>query len=214
MIASDPAAVKTAQRRQARRLRRLSAAELAGPAAEMVAARVSALAADRFTAPAIVAGYWPAGSELDCRPALAALAAAGWTCALPVVVASERPMVFRRWSPETRLHPGRLGTLEPPAEADTLQPALLLVPLLAFDRAGHRLGQGAGCYDRTLAALRAAALTPKPARSLAVGLGFAAQELAAVAHEAHDAPLDAVITERYTLIIEGRSGPGEPVSCA
>ncbi|AWK85533.1 5-formyltetrahydrofolate cyclo-ligase [Azospirillum thermophilum] len=140
-----------------------------------------------------VGGYWPLGSELDVRPALHHLRTLGRTVALPVSGPRGSALVFRRWRPEDVLVKGRYGIHEPDGSSPELRPAVLLVPLLAFDRRGHRLGYGAGYYDRTLEALRAV----HPV--LAVGVAFAAQELEAVPVGAHDQPLDWIVTEREAL---------------
>jgi 5-formyltetrahydrofolate cyclo-ligase len=121
------------------------------------------------------------------------LLAAGWDCALPAVPAPGAALAFRRWRPDHDLVAGGYGIPEPPPSAPPLRPAALLVPLLAFDRAGHRLGQGAGHYDRTLAELRAAGPL------LALGLAFAVQEEPALPAEPHDQRLDWIVTEAGAL---------------
>ena len=145
---------------------------------------------------AVVAGYWTTGDELDVRPLLGALDDAGYRCALPVVVAPDAVLVFRRWRTGDVLTAGRFGIMEPGADAEAVTPDLVIVPLLAFDRAGYRLGYGAGYYDRTLGALRGAGPV------VAVGVGFAAQGVDAVPHDAADARLDWVVTETGAVRIE------------
>lgn len=142
---------------------------------------------------AVVAGYWPLGSELDVRPLMLRLAQAGAEMALPVTRAGDRPLEFRRWRPGDVLEPGAHGVSQPKADAPVVVPGVLLVPLLAFDAAGWRLGYGAGYYDRTLAGLRARLLEARP---LAVGIAYAAQELPDVPRHAGDQRLDGVVTER------------------
>lgn len=144
-----------------------------------------------------VAGYWPMRDEIDPRPLLEALHAAGATCCLPEVVGRGAPLAFRRWAPGDPLEDGGFGTSVPAADAPAATPGKLLVPLLAFDRRGYRLGYGAGYYDRTLAALRAAGPV------LAVGLAYAAQAIDAVPHDGHDARLDWVVTEAEALYMGG-----------
>ena len=146
-----------------------------------------------LSAGATVAGYWPIGDELDVRPLLGALAARGHACALPVVVRKGEPLLFRRWAPGDAVAPGALGIPEPDAAAPEVRPDLLLVPLLAFDRAGYRLGYGGGFYDRTLERLR------RGGPVTAAGVGYAGQEVAAVPRDAYDQPLDWIVTERYAL---------------
>ncbi|MBL8699894.1 MAG: 5-formyltetrahydrofolate cyclo-ligase [Alphaproteobacteria bacterium] len=143
--------------------------------------------------PGPVSAYWPMGDEFDVRPALQALFSAGWHCALPVVVAREAPLVFRAWQPGDRLVDAGFGTSVPPADAPVLVPRVLLVPLLAFDARGFRLGYGGGYYDRTLASLRRAGDV------LAIGIGYAAQEIDHVPREPFDQRLDLIATERGLL---------------
>jgi 5-formyltetrahydrofolate cyclo-ligase len=141
----------------------------------------------------IVSGYSPIRSELDPTPLMQKLAAQGARLALPAVLARGKALVFRAWSPSDRLTLGPLGILEPSLAAAELVPDIMLVPLAAFDRLGHRIGYGAGHYDFTLAHVRKA----KPI--ISVGIGFAAQEIKAVPALAHDVALDYVLTEKQTI---------------
>ncbi len=134
---------------------------------------------------AVVAGFWPLADEIDVRPVLAALHEIGHTLCLPHTPPRGSALTFHRWQPGDTLHPGRFGTLAPDGPAVT--PTLLLVPMLAFDRLGRRLGYGAGYYDRTIAGLPGVRT---------VGCAFAAQEIAAVPVGPDDMPLDAIATER------------------
>jgi len=138
---------------------------------------------------AIIAGYSPIRSELDPTPLMQKLAAAGARLALPVITARGQSLRFRVWHPGDRLLPGPLGILEPSPAAAEIVPDIVLVPLAAFDRTGHRIGYGAGHYDRTLAQLH------KSKGFAAIGLAFAAQEVEAVPALQHDVPLDYVLTE-------------------
>ena len=138
----------------------------------------------------VVSGFWPMGDELDIRPVLLHFHEQGNPCALPITGRKGTPLRFRRWTPETVMVDAVFGTREPPSTADLLEPDVLIVPLLAFDAAGRRLGYGAGYYDRTLAELRGR----KPV--LAVGVAYAGQEVAEVPHDASDEPLDYIVTER------------------
>jgi 5-formyltetrahydrofolate cyclo-ligase len=140
----------------------------------------------------IAAAYWPIRGEADPLPLLAKLAEAGVTAALPIVAGRAQPLLFRQWRPGDPLVAGPFGLREPAPESPSAEPDLLFVPLAAFDRAGHRIGYGAGYYDATLAALAAK-------RPLAVGLAFATQEVASIPAEPHDHPLAFVITERETI---------------
>jgi 5-formyltetrahydrofolate cyclo-ligase len=142
-----------------------------------------------ITPGAVVAGYSPIRGELDPAPLMQALAAQGARLALPVITQRGQSLHFRVWHPGDRLLPGSLGILEPSPAAAEIVPDIVLVPLAAFDRAGHRIGYGAGHYDRTLAQLH------KSKGFAAIGLAFAAQEVVAVPALQHDVPLDYVLTE-------------------
>ena len=138
----------------------------------------------------VLAGYWPMGSELDIRPALQSLHDAGAVCALPVVVSPDQPLVFRRWQPGTPLSDGGHGTRQPGPEQTEVLPRVVLLPLLAFDDGGMRLGQGQGYYDRTLAALRGKGPV------LAVGIAYQAQKLKTLPADEWDQRLNWVVTEQ------------------
>ena len=185
---AQPADVKPVLRRESRAVRAAAFARDGEAAAHALSRRV--LEAGLVPAGATVGGYWPLGSELDCRPLLLALVEAGCWCALPVVTGTGQPLRFRLWRPGDDLVPGPHGCREPAEGAPEILPEVLLVPLLAFDDAGHRLGQGGGFYDRTLAAIRGSgdAVT-------AIGLAFAAQERPALPADRHDQRLDRVATE-------------------
>jgi 5-formyltetrahydrofolate cyclo-ligase len=148
----------------------------------------------------IVSGYSPIRSEIDPAPLMQYLAAQGARLALPAVLARGKSLVFRAWSPNDRLMLGPLGILEPSPGASELIPDIMLVPLAAFDRLGHRIGYGAGHYDYTLAHLRSQTSARfrkteiKPV--IAIGLAFAAQEIQAVPALSHDVALDYVLTEK------------------
>jgi 5-formyltetrahydrofolate cyclo-ligase len=146
---------------------------------------------------AIVSGFWPMRSEIDPRPLMRRLEAAGAQLALPAVQGRGKPLAMRAWAFGAQLGRGVWGIREPLPEAPSVLPDILLVPLAAFDRRGHRIGYGAGYYDMTIAGLRA----KKPV--LAVGLAFAVQEIAEVPAEDHDARLDLVLTERETIDFRG-----------
>lgn len=153
-------------------------------------------AADRFFAHvslpegAIVSAYWPMGDELDPRPLIHRIQAAGHAVGLPVVVAKGAPLIFRDWTPETRFVPGGFKTEIPEPSAPEVVPTILLVPLLAFDLKGYRLGYGGGFYDRTLVKLRAAG------EVTAIGFAYEGQRVDAVPRAEYDQPLDAILTER------------------
>ena len=142
-----------------------------------------------------VAGYWPMADEIDVRPLMTRLFEAGRTVLLPVVVASEGPLVFRRWQPGMALEAGGFGTRHPGPEAPEIVPGILLVPLLAFDDRGYRLGWGGGFYDRTLSRLRATEDVT------AVGIAYQGQKVESVPHSSNDEPLDRVVTDEEILEI-------------
>ncbi|NWG45831.1 MAG: 5-formyltetrahydrofolate cyclo-ligase [Alphaproteobacteria bacterium] len=139
--------------------------------------------------PARIAGFAAVRDEIAPGHLLAALARAGADIALPVAGA-DGTLVFRRHDPGTALAPGRFGIPEPPATDPLVRPVLVLVPLLAFAPDGTRLGYGGGYYDRALAGLRA------EGPALALGCAYAGQARGALPREAHDVPLDGVLTER------------------
>jgi 5-formyltetrahydrofolate cyclo-ligase len=141
----------------------------------------------------VVAGYSPIRSEIDPAPLLRELAAQGARLALPTITARGQSLRFRAWHPNDRLLPGPLGILEPSPGAAEVTPDIVLVPLAAFDRAGHRIGYGAGHYDRTLANLH------KSKGFMAIGLAYAVQEVEAVPALAHDVALDCVLTDKHVF---------------
>jgi 5-formyltetrahydrofolate cyclo-ligase len=159
-------------------------------AAEAIAARDFPLA---FAPGTIVSGFMPLKSEINPLPLMRKLADAGARLALPAVAGRGKPLIMRGWQWGETLAAGVWGIREPTPNAPEVEPDILLVPLLAFDRSGHRIGYGAGYYDLTIAQLRA----KKPIA--AVGVAFAAQELSRVPTAAFDAPLDLVLTEKDTI---------------
>lgn len=179
-------AAKAALRAEARQ-RRQQAAAAAPQAAAALTRQFRAsvpLAGD-----ACVAGYVAINGEIDPLPLLAALDQEGRSLCLPAVMGRGTALAFRRWHPGEPLAAGAYGTWEPLADAPLVVPSLILVPLLAFDARGHRLGYGGGYYDRTVARLRR--LGPL----LAIGLAYEAQRVADLPSTEHDQRLDAVLTE-------------------
>ena len=160
------------------------------PTDRSLAPAIMALLKDRPAG--VLAGYAPIGDECDPYPAMTAMIAQGWRTALPCVVGNA-PLIFRRWAPGDPLEPGARRTRQPNEDAVEETPDALLVPLLAFDRTGGRLGWGGGYYDRTLSALRAAG------RPIAIGVAWSEQEAPATPREAHDERLDAIATERGAI---------------
>ena len=190
--------------RQKAELRRTAAAgrdRMAAAAASDLPDLMAETALDqlRGRAVTVASGYWPIRSEIDVRPLLRLLAGLGWTPALPAVVTRGDRLAFRRWDLDELNAEDACGIPAPDPGADILVPELMLVPLLAFDRRGYRLGYGGGYYDRTLAALR-------PGRQvLAVGVAYAAQERNDIPVHEGDQRLDAILTERAWVW----SGTGE-----
>jgi 5-formyltetrahydrofolate cyclo-ligase len=142
---------------------------------------------------AIVSGYMPLKSEINPLPLMRLLADDGADIALPVVVGRGQPLVMREWSFHAPLKAGVWGISEPLDDAAEVFPDLLIVPLLAFDRHGQRIGYGAGYYDMTITRLRGM----KPV--VAIGIAFAAQEVESVPVTARDVRLDLVLTEREII---------------
>ncbi len=181
--------------RAAARARRSAAAALFG-------ARIGPILMANFMAAfslpprAVVAGYSTMRDEADAGPLLAALASRGHALCLPVVEAPAAALGFRQWAPGDALVPGYQGIGEPAAGAAVAHPDVVLVPLLAFDRGGHRLGYGGGFYDRTLARLREAGSV------LAIGIAFSAQQVDRLPGADHDQRLDAVLTEQGVIRFE------------
>ncbi len=171
------------------------AARLALPQAEH--ARASALIEASLEAmlssrPAqVIAFCWPLRGEFDCRPLVERLLRRGWRAAQPVVMAPAMPMVFRPWTPAATMTTDRHG-IPIPAGSDTLAPDVVLLPLVAFDAQGYRIGYGGGYFDRTLATL-----SPKP---YAIGVGFELARVDSVFPAAHDIRLDAIVTEAGLIL--------------
>jgi 5-formyltetrahydrofolate cyclo-ligase len=163
-------------------------------AAEIIAARPFPIA---VTPGAIVSGFMPMKSEINPLPLMRKLAAAGAQLALPVIAGRGKPLVMRAFAFGDALASGQWGIREPKPEAPEVFPDVLIVPLLAFDRAGHRIGFGAGYYDMTIASLRAKKSVT------ALGIAFAAQEIEQVPTTPRDAHLDLVLTEREVIDFRG-----------
>ena len=141
----------------------------------------------------IVSGFSPMKSEINPIPLMRAFSEAGADLALPVVAGRGQPLIMRAWAFGAPLIAGVWGIRQPQDDAPELDPDILIVPLAAFDRTGQRIGYGAGYYDMTIARLRA----KKPV--IAIGLAFAAQEIAQVPATPRDEPLDLVLTEAEVI---------------
>jgi 5-formyltetrahydrofolate cyclo-ligase len=182
--------LKAELRRQALARRDTLPATARAQAAEAIAARAFPL---MLKPGAVVSGFMPMKSEINPLPLLRRLAAAGARLALPVVAGRGQPLVMRTWAFGEPLLEGVWGIRQPSPQAPEAAPDIFIVPLLAFDRAGHRIGYGAGYYDMTIAAARAHRTIS------AVGIAYAAQEIAAVPAGPRDEPLDLVLTEREVI---------------
>ena len=185
---------KAALRREALARRDALVPDARTRAAETAAARPFPIA---FKPGTIVSGFMPLKTEINPLPLMHKLAAAGAQLALPVVAGRGKPLIMRAFAFGDALNSGQWGIKEPKPEAGEVAPDILLVPLLAFDRQGHRIGYGAGYYDMTIAALRAKKL------AIACGIAYAAQEVDAVPVTPRDARLDLVLTEREVLDFRG-----------
>ena len=143
----------------------------------------------RFDPGTIISGFLPIHSEIDARPLMAELRKMGAQLCLPAVI-SKTEIIFRKFDRQGELIPAGFGTLAPPKDTAILDPQIMLVPLSAFDARGHRIGYGAGHYDRAIAKLIEKDLTPR-----LIGLGFNCQRIDLVPDETHDVALEAIITE-------------------
>lgn len=134
-----------------------------------------------------VSAYWPIKGEPDLRPLMLELHQAGVNVALPIVETKHAPLIFRVWTPETRMVRGNWNIPVPPPEADQIHPEIALAPLVGWSEDGYRLGYGGGYFDRTLAVLR-----PRP---FTIGIGYASARLATIFPQPHDIRLDLILTE-------------------
>ena len=141
----------------------------------------------------VVSGYWPIGSEVDARALMKRLHGEGAQLCLPRIGDDGVGMTFHAWSPGNVLETTHFGLQQPCASEILVRPTLMLMPLLAFDLEGHRLGYGKGHYDRAIAALR------EHGRVFTCGLAFAGQQLDAVPAEPHDQALDWAMTEKGSV---------------
>jgi 5-formyltetrahydrofolate cyclo-ligase len=186
---SDTSSQKADLRAAALAKRDALTADERAAAAETIAARGLAEAKPGL----IVSGFMPLKSEINPLPLMRRLLQAGATLALPAIAGRGKPLIMRAYTFEDTLVRGQWGIREPRADAAEVAPDILLVPLACFDRAGHRIGYGAGYYDMTITALRAKKTV------MAVGLAFAAQEIDKVPATPRDARLDVVLTEREAI---------------
>lgn len=195
----DPLGVDPAQARDVARWRRAERTRLAGlreglgqagraQVSGRIAGHLGRVLGDRGVGPGcVLSGYWPIKGEPDLRPALADLHRAGVTIALPVVETRAAPLVFRRWTPETKVVRGDWNIPVPPPDADSLTPDFVLAPCLGWDGACFRLGWGGGYFDRTLAVQ-----VPRP---LTIGIALSAARLPTIIPQPHDIRIDLILTE-------------------
>ena len=215
----DPLAVDPEQARDVARWRRaertrlraerqgISVADRQAAGAALVG-HLTGLLNDRFGGARgrVLSAYWPIKGEPDLRPLMRDLHDAGIIVALPVVEVKSTPLVFRRWTPATRMVRGDWNIPVPPPEADRLTPDITLAPLVGWDGAGYRLGYGGGYFDRTLAHL-----APRP---FVIGIGLQAAELATIYPQPHDVPLDVIVTEEGVQVMRalGHAGGRQEIS--
>lgn len=195
----DPLGVDTEQARDVARWRRAERTRLGGlreglgqagraQVSDRIAGHLGKVLATRgVERGCVLSGYWPMKREPDLRPVLADLHRAGVTIALPVVETRAASLVFRRWTPGTRMVRGDWNIPVPPPEAEVLTPDIALAPCLGWDGACFRLGWGGGYFDRTLAAF--------VARPLTLGIALSAARLPTIFPQPHDIPLDLILTE-------------------
>lgn len=138
----------------------------------------------------VLSMYWPIKGEPDLRPLMHKLHAAGVVIALPLVEVKAAPLVFRLWTPDTKMVRGDWNIPVPPRDAAVLTPDISLAPLVGWDAGAFRLGYGGGYFDRTLASL--ASLAPQPFK---IGVGYAAAKLETIFPQPHDIPMDVILTE-------------------
>lgn len=188
MTSEFPTAAQTKQELRLQVLERRDALEIDDRLIWDEAIVERALTLPVFDGEGPVSAYWPMRSEADPRPILEILHGKGTQLCLPAIV--DGAMLFRRWAPWEPIVPGGFGTLVPETRQPEIRPAILIVPLAAFDRRGYRIGYGKGYYDRALTELG-------PVTS--VGIAYAAQEIAAVPDEPHDRRLDWIVTEAEAI---------------
>lgn len=183
----EPAEIKAWRKAERERL---IALRMALPAAERraMSERIAASLRELLAGgPGVLGIYWPFRAEFDPRAMVEQLVGAGRAVALPVVIDKKGPLEYRTWAPGERLTAG-VWDIPIPEKREIVVPAAVLAPLVGFDPAGYRLGYGGGYFDRTLAAL-----APRP---LAIGVGFACQQIATIHPQPFDIPMELIVTER------------------
>ena len=206
----DPAYVDPDQARDVARWRKAERARLRAERQKLnvaereavgqaLAAHLRDVLRDRFDGGQnrILSLYWPIKGEPDLRPLMAELHGEGVAIALPLVETKAAPLVFRRWTPETKMVRGDWNIPVPPPDAPAVTPDIVLAPLVGWDAGGYRLGYGGGYFDRTLASL-----SPPP---FAIGIGFQSARLPTIYPQPHDIALDAILTEAGTQVEKGEA---------
>lgn len=202
-MATDPRqAADVARWRRAERARLIAARDALGAEARGRIATALARGLDAFLAARVgdlrgrvISAYWPIRAEFNLRHWFTALHEAGALVALPVVAAKGAPLVFRRWTPETRMVQGHWHIPVPEEGAEVQTPGIMVAPLVGWDGAGYRLGYGGGYFDRTLAAV-----SPRP---FAIGVGMQAARLHSIYPQPHDIAMDAIVTEAGVQVAPG-----------
>lgn len=184
---ADKQAGKQAMRRRLLAARKAHHAQHAAQAADALLAQLPHL---DIPPTHHIALYLPMGSEIDVLPLLERLHESGHRLCLPVCLADNQPVLFRAYAPGDRLQPDAMNIDAPIETAEEIQPDIIMLPLLGFDRQGGRLGRGGGYYDRTLAAIRA----QRTVR--AWGIAYDMQMVDKCPVEPHDQTLDAVLTDK------------------
>lgn len=187
--AADIAQWRRAERARLRGERLAQSVETRSHSSQLLADHIEGLLSERFNGAhgLVFSGYWPIKAEPNLRPLIIKLHQAGVMIALPVVEVKAKPMVFRRWTPQTAMVRGDWNIPVPPPVAELVVPAITLAPVVGWDDQGYRLGYGGGYFDRTLAQLN-----PRP---FTIGVGWQAARIDTIHPQPHDIRLDTIITE-------------------
>lgn len=204
--AQDVARWRKAERQRLRAERDALSVAARAAAGEMIGTHLLEFLQRRFggLSERVFSGYWPIKGEPDLRPALIALHQAGVLVALPLVEVKAAPLVFRRWTPETKMRRGDWNIPVPPPEAEVVVPEIALAPVVGWTAEGYRLGYGGGYFDRTLAHVSR--------RPFTIGIGLHSARLATIFPQPHDIPLDVILTEDgvevgdLSAVIPGQQG--------
>lgn len=201
MRVDDVARWRRAERARLRAERLSQCVEARSAASNALVGHLHALLSEQFGGAVgrVFSGYWPIKGEPNLRPVIEDLHGAGVLVALPVVEVKAAPMVFRRWTPATRMVRGDWNIPVPSPGAEQIMPEITLAPLVGWDGQGYRLGYGGGYFDRTLAAL-----DPRP---FTIGIGWQSARLATIHPQPHDIPLDIILTETGVQHIRGDLSP-------